>query len=143
MPQLDLANYSSQIFWFAICFAVLYFYTSRIIIPRIVKISSKRTDLIESETNLSFQLEQKISDLKKNSEEIRSASSTSYQGKIDEANKNAIGLREKSLSDLKQKIAVMTDSSRQEIIEFATHSEQKKEEVVEDFIKSIKQKLFS
>lgn len=143
MPQLDLANYSSQIFWFAICFAVLYFYTSRIIIPRIIKISAKRTDLIESETNLSFQLEQKIADLQKNSEEIRSASSTSYQGKIDEANKNAGELREKSLSDLKQKIAVMTDSSRQEIIKFATHCEQKKEEVVEDFIKSIKQKLFN
>lgn len=35
LPQLDVATYSSQIFWLIICLGILYYSLSRIYIPRL------------------------------------------------------------------------------------------------------------
>ncbi len=143
MPQLDLATYSSQIFWFAVCFAFLYIYASKLIIPRIKAITSNRSRLISTETNQAFKLEQEIKRLKEQTESLKNQSNIAYKNKLDETEKWSISYRQKALNDLKQKIEIMSNSSRQEIIDFATHSEQKKEQIVSDFIKSIKTKIFS
>ncbi len=143
MPQLDYTTYSSQVFWFIICFIFLYYYISELIIPRIKHITSNRSRLISLETNNAFKLEQQISKLKDQSEGFRRESAITYKKKIEEAEKKVLEDKQKALGDLKQKIEVMTNNSRQEIIKFMTHSEQQKEEIVAEFIKSIKTKILN
>lgn len=35
MPQFDVRSFPSQIFWLVVCFAILYFLMSRLVLPRI------------------------------------------------------------------------------------------------------------
>lgn len=49
MPQLELATYSSQIFWLAITFAILYFYLAKGPLPVIRQVLHNRQQRIESD----------------------------------------------------------------------------------------------
>lgn len=142
MPQLDISNFSSQIFWFLLCFVFLYFYLNKIIIPRIDKIISNRKKIIEDDTNRSFALQQKIDKLKQESFDIRNSSNIDYKNKIDQAHKKALNSRDIAILKLKDRIETMSINSKDEIIKFVTHCEQQKEKLVNDFIISIKTKLF-
>lgn len=46
MPQLDLSNYFSQIFWTVICLSVIFFTFKHIYIPRIQDVFNKRSKRI-------------------------------------------------------------------------------------------------
>jgi F-type H+-transporting ATPase subunit b len=142
MPQLDISNFSSQIFWFLLCFVFLYFYLNKIIIPRIDKIILNRKKIIEDDTNRSFALQQKIDKLKQESFDIRNSSNIDYKNKIDQAHKKALNSRDIAILKLKDRIETMSINSKDEIIKFVTHCEQQKEKLVKDFIISIKTKLF-
>ncbi|MAZ80577.1 MAG: hypothetical protein CMP18_02200 [Rickettsiales bacterium] len=142
MPQLDISNFSSQIFWFLLCFVFLYFYLNKIIIPRIDKIILNRKKIIEDDTNQSFALQQKIDKLKQESFDIRNSSNIDYKNKIDQAHKKALNSRDIAILKLKDRIETMSINSKDEIIKFVTHCEQQKEKLVKDFIISIKTKLF-
>ena len=142
MPQLDISNFSSQIFWFLLCFVFLYFYLNKIIIPRIDKIILNRKKIIEDDTNQSFALQQKIDKLKQESFDIRNSSNIDYKNKIDQAHKKALNSRDIAILKLNDRIETMSINSKDEIIKFVTHCEQQKEKLVKDFIISIKTKLF-
>ena len=142
MPQLDISNFSSQIFWFLLCFVFLYFYLNKIIIPRIDKIILNRKKIIEDDTNRSFALQQKIDKLKQESFDIRNSSNIDYKNKIDQAHKKALNSRDIAILKLNDRIETMSINSKDEIIKFVTHCEQQKEKLVKDFIISIKTKLF-
>ena len=60
MPQLDFILDPSQIFWFVLCFIVLYLSAHFVIIPRIRAIISRRNDLIENDKSLAEELEKQI-----------------------------------------------------------------------------------
>ncbi len=143
MPQLDFTTYSSQIFWFAICFTFLYFYVNKFILPRVKGIINNRSRLISTETNKAFKLEQEILKLKKESDNLRKESNLAYKRKIDEAQKEALIYKQNAVKKLKDRFETMSNSSRQKIIEFTIHCEQQKEKIVFDFIKSIKTKIFN
>ena len=53
MPQVDFAHYPfiSQFFWLFISFALLYFYSSKIILPRISKTLEHRNKTIQEALN--------------------------------------------------------------------------------------------
>ncbi|WP_456238860.1 F0F1 ATP synthase subunit B family protein, partial [Sandarakinorhabdus rubra] len=42
MPQFDTANFASQLFWFGVIFAVLYFVVVRPTLPKIGKVMDAR-----------------------------------------------------------------------------------------------------
>lgn len=142
MPQLDISNFSSQIFWLIICFTILYFYLSKIIIPRIDNIISTRKNIIEEDVNQSHILQQKIDKLQQESNNIRNESSIEYKNTIDQAHKKALNSRNFAILKLKERIESMSINSKNEIIKFITHCEQEKEKLVKEFIIIIKSKLF-
>lgn len=142
MPQLDISNFSSQIFWLIICFTILYFYLSKIIIPRIDNIISSRKNIIEEDVNKTYILQQKIDKLQQESVNIRNESSVEYKNTIDQAHKKALNSRNFAILKLKERIESMSINSKNEIIKFITHCEQEKEKLVKEFIIIIKSKLF-
>jgi F-type H+-transporting ATPase subunit b len=142
MPQLDISNFSSQIFWLIICFTILYFYLSKIIIPRIDNIISTRKNIIEEDVNQSHILQQKIDKLQQESNNIRNESSIEYKNTIDQAHKKALNSRNFAILKLKERIESISINSKNEIIKFITHCEQEKEKLVKEFIIIIKSKLF-
>ena len=52
MPQFDISSFSSQLFWLAIVFAVLYFIVSRFIAPKAESILTARNRCMEE--NISY-----------------------------------------------------------------------------------------
>ena len=51
MPQLDPTSFSSQLFWLAVTFTVLYIFMDKMLIPRIRNVLEKRQTQIEHDIN--------------------------------------------------------------------------------------------
>lgn len=51
MPQLDVNSYLTQIFWLFLCYAILFTFFSRYLVPRLEKLLFERDNLING-TNL-------------------------------------------------------------------------------------------
>jgi len=47
MPQFDITVFSSQIFWLAICFGILYFVSAKLTLPKLVKVFERRWAMIQ------------------------------------------------------------------------------------------------
>jgi F-type H+-transporting ATPase subunit b len=71
MPQLDISTYIPQIFWFLICFAVLYTFVACIILPRITNILKERKRVIDADLTSAHELDSKIDDLQIRTEKLR------------------------------------------------------------------------
>jgi F-type H+-transporting ATPase subunit b len=52
MPQLDTTTFSSQLFWLGVCFLVLYFVLSYLLIPKMAGILEDRETIREEKINL-------------------------------------------------------------------------------------------
>lgn len=125
MPQLDIATYSSQLFWLTICFISLYIFTLRVSVPRISKIMEIRWQRIEGSLK-------RADEFKKQADETRET----FEASIKLA-------REKSHENLSKKInevhALMA-ARKQNITEMMAarlhsseeHISRKKEEVLAD-----------
>lgn len=55
-PQLDVSTYSSQVFWLAISFALLYILMSRIALPRVTEVLDMRQTQINTNLDRAAQL---------------------------------------------------------------------------------------
>lgn len=49
MPQLEIASYFSQLFWLAICFAIVLLFSWRISLPRLAALLQQRWEQIEGQ----------------------------------------------------------------------------------------------
>ncbi len=125
MPQLDITTYSSQIFWFAICFTILYIFVSKIISPRIAEILKIRRSVIDQDNREANDLDDKIAALEAKTAELRKNATSKYQSVVDMAVKEANSQREKTLNELKTNFENITSKSRNEISEFVKNSQQK------------------
>ena len=143
MPQLDITTYGAQIFWFLLCFATLYIFSSRIILPRIRNILKDRKAVIDADLSLATALDDKIYELHLKTESLRKDASTKYQTKLDEVAKNAATQREKMIEGLKEKIAKITDKSRSELKDFIAKSRADSEVAIKNLSQKIKEKIFN
>lgn len=141
MPQLDFSTYSSQIFWFLICFAILYYFAHFIILPRIKEIIENRDNTIQKDENLAKELDSEISNLNKKSENLKSEAGQNYKLQIEKVVKNAKENKENSLQELKDKIEEMTQNSRKEIKEFVEKSKLNSEKAAKELQEIIKNKI--
>ena len=143
MPQFDFATYSSQIFWFSICFITLYYFISRRILPRVKEIIENRTGVIDSDTNLAKKIDQEVAQIKAVTDKLRNEANNTYQSKIDDAIKGSSKAREEKIEALKTKIEQDTVKSREELQKFVEKSQKESENVIQEIIKSIKTKVFN
>ncbi len=142
MPQFDFTTYSSQIFWFAICFSLLYCFSHFIILPRILNILKDRRHVIDSDLSSAQALEDKLQALQTKTDLIKKEASQKYQSKLEEVSKTALKQREKMIEELKEKMEKMTKNSRQELKSFVENSHAKSQTAAQNLAAIIKEKLF-
>lgn len=143
MPQFDFTTFTSQIFWFAICFAILYIAAAKIILPRISDIVRARKNMVDSDKNLAIKLDEEIEKLNSKSLDLRQNSATNYQVKIEEALKNSAKEREKNIEELKNKIEEMNKKSRQDLKNFLENSKTQSAKLIQDLTQKIKTKILN
>lgn len=143
MPQFDTSKFSSQIFWFAICFAILYFFVSKIILPRIQTILEERKKAIDSDVASSQKLDQDIEKISAKTNALRQKANQQYQLKLEEANKESSAKREKLTEEMKEKIEKITNKSQEDIKKFIESTKSQSQSAINDLVKTIKSKLFN
>ncbi len=141
MPQLDFTTYSSQIFWFILCFSILYLSTHFIILPRVRSILSKRHDLIENDKNLAEEINQQIDLINNEGQENLQKANQEYLQKIEEITKKSHQERDKSMAELKHKIELKVKESRDEIKKFVDDSKASNTKIIQDLVQIIKNKI--
>lgn len=142
MPQLDFTTYSSQLFWFSICFAVLYIFVSKIILPRITRIIEERQNIVTSNTSAANALNTKLEEIEAKTKLLRKEAGQQYQIKLEEEAKKSLSQRTEAIKDLKEKIDESTKKSRQEIKDFVAKTTASNESTIKDLTNNINEKLF-
>ena len=143
MPQFDYTTYASQIFWFIICFSILYLTIYFVIIPRISQIINTRANIISSNTSIAEELQQNIIEISQKSQQIRTQAQTSYHTQINQAIKEINKNRELSLAKNKIEIAILQKQAQQKIQEFLKQSFLQNQQQIIDIANLIKNKIFS
>jgi F-type H+-transporting ATPase subunit b len=143
MPQFDYTTYASQIFWFIICFSILYLTIYFVIIPRLSKIINTRINIISSNTSIAEELQQKITEVSQKSQQLRNQAQTSYHAQINEAIKEINKNRELSIAQTKLQTAILQKKTQQKIQEFLTQSFLQNQQQIIDIANLIKNKIFS
>lgn len=143
MPQFDFTTYSSQIFWFAICFIILYTFVSLTITPRLKAIIEQRKKIINDDLQISQKLEAKIQEIRSSINKNNQDSSNIYHNQInltvEEIKKN----REEKIANLKKNIEESAKKSRLQLQDFINESQIKSIEVVDQLVKNIKSKIIN
>lgn len=143
LPQFDYTTYSSQVFWFLICFSILYFFISKIITPRISKIIENRANIINSDKSVAEELDEKILQIELKNAELLKSANEKYQQRIESVIKETSREKEQVLSDLKAKIDDMNQKSRQEIKDFVAQSQSRIEKSIQDLTNEINKKILN
>lgn len=143
LPQFDYTTYSSQVFWFLICFAILYFVISKIVTPRISQIIENRANIINSDKSAAEELDEKILQIELKNAELLKNANDKYQQRIESVIKETATEKEKMLSDLKSKIDDMNQKSRQEIKDFVAQSQSRIEKSIQDLTNEINKKILN
>lgn len=141
MPQFDFTTYLSQIFWFGLCFAILFFSAHYLILPRIREIIEKRTKLIETDQNLASEISIKTEEINKEAEMNLQQANLQYQNKIAEILKINQQIRDKKISELKENLEQKVSKSRAEIKEFIENSKTNNTKIINSIIEIIKNKI--
>lgn len=143
MPQFDFTTYSSQIFWFSICFALLYLTMHCVVLPRIRNIISERKNVIDSDVTSAEELDSQITVIRVKTDILRKDAAQKYQAKLEETTREAMKQREKMIEELKEKIDDISKKSRQELKSFVEKSQAQSESAIQNLVQTIKAKIFS
>jgi F-type H+-transporting ATPase subunit b len=143
MPQLDFTTYSSQIFWFLLCFTALYLCVSRMILPRISGILQNRKNIVDADLSSAAALDNKIHELQSKTENLRKDANQKYQIKLEEAAKNAAQSREKMIENLKEKLDQSTKKSFQELKDLIEQSHAQSKVAIQNLTSQITEKLLN
>lgn len=143
MPQFDLAVFTSQIFWLAVCFLVLYLAMSKIYLPRIKFILRKRERIVDVNTFKAHNLEKEINELNHNSEDLRKSSALQYKIAMDLAVKQIAVFREEATNNFRKSVDRIIDESNSNILRFNEESSKDSETAINKLVENISQKVFN
>lgn len=110
MPQFDVSNFSSQIFWLVVCFFVLYIFVSKYLLPRIRGIIDCRIGAIDRTITEIDNLKKEIAKTNQNSNAILKSNNKAVKDLIDQEQTN-------TEEELKQKYNEMNEKINNEIEE--------------------------
>jgi len=131
LPQLNPDSYASQVFWLLLCFAVLYFFLARNILPQMTEIIEKRENLITGDLERAAQLKEEADKTKE-----------AYEQALSQAENSAVSFMAETLQQLSQDISAQTQAAMRTIhgsLEKATAKiEKEKENAAAEIEHSIK-----
>lgn len=142
MPQFDFATFFPQIFWLLICFGVLYFFASRIILPRISSIIHARDGRINRNLNTAEKLQVKIDKLQIKSDKLRKKSTKIYNQTIQQTLAEASANREVALAKVKTDVEKMTAHAEKTIQNFIEDSKSQYQGAAQNVADILVKKIF-
>jgi len=143
MPQFDFTTYSAQIFWFSICFFVLYYSMAKVILPRIRGIIADRKNVISDDLLSTSSLNEQADSTRSKTDEILLAADIKYKSAIDEAVKEAAKRKEKSIEDFKNTAEKLIEKSQAEIEKMIQGTAAQNKEAVDNLVTLTQNKLFN
>ena len=141
MPQFDSSSFVSQIFWLVVCFSLLYYFMSKVYLPKIRSILQKRGEAIDNDTLLANNLRKRIDELNDMNSCLKSNSASNYKIIIEQSIKQSLLDRDKALGDLKKKIDKINLQSNQNIATFVKDQKSNCEVAIKEFVMVINNKL--
>lgn len=144
MPQFeDIHLFIPQVFWFAICFAVLYFFMSNIILPRIRDILEERQTTIDSNLTSTKNIEDEIAKINAKTDSIKKEATSQYQAKLEKASQEAALKRDKLNEEAKNKIEALSKKSQDDLKKFVDSTKDQSQKAIAALVKNIRLKLFN
>jgi F-type H+-transporting ATPase subunit b len=143
MPQFDPSSFSSQLFWFALCFSALYFAMSRVFLPRIRQIIKTRKEDIGNNDNKTAKLRNDIEEINSTTKELRESAAAEYKIAVEKSVKEATNQKQQQLENLKLKISTLIENSKLEIEQFKVKTQNENAELIENLATQIENKLFA
>ncbi len=125
MPQFDFSTYGAQIFWFALCFGVLYYFMHNVILPRIRNIIAERKAIVGADLASVATLEESITELRLQSDNLSLQANSKYKTAMENAVKDATKAREKAIEDFKINAEKMVQKSHEEIAKISRDAQDK------------------
>jgi F-type H+-transporting ATPase subunit b len=115
MPQLDPTWFASQFFWLIICFGVMLFLMSKIVIPRIAEVVDDRNKRVDDDLSRAEELkEQADAVFEKYSEQIASAK-TNANLILEEAKEEMLAFSKEKGDEVEKRLAKMIVDGEEQI----------------------------
>ncbi len=108
MPQFDVSSFSSQLFWLAIVFALLYFIVSRFIAPKAEAILTARNRCLEDNINNAND----YNDQAKTLDAARSTKLGEVNARVEDMQQQAIGALESHFQEQRDELKSALDTKK-------------------------------
>ena len=115
LPQLDLATYSSQVFWLIISFLVLYFLVAKLAMPRIAEVLEERQERIEDDLDKAETLKKEAYQVRIEYEKALSAAREKAQDATRHAQEEIAKQSAEAESAAQVKVTVMLEEAEKRI----------------------------
>lgn len=85
MPQLDPTWFASQVFWLFVCFVALYFMLSKLVLPPLLDIMARRTDMLATDIDTAQRLKGEAEQARQDYEKVLAQSRAAAQAQMNAA----------------------------------------------------------
>ena len=123
LPQLDLATYSSQVFWLIVSFVVLYFLVAKLAMPRIAEVLEERQERIEDDLDKAETLKKEAYQVRIEYEKALSAAREKAQEATRHAQEEIAKRSAEAESAAQVKVTVMLEEAEKRIAASKTGAE--------------------
>ena len=141
LPQLDLATYSSQVFWLIISFAVLYFLVAKLAMPRIAEVLEERQERIEDDLDKAETLKKEAYQVRIEYEKALSAAREKAQDATRHAQEEIAKRSAEAESAAQVKVTVMLEEAEKRIAASKTGAEGKPGDPISSLERSVAQEV--
>lgn len=142
MPQFDPSSFSSQLFWLAVCFGIIYFSMSKVFLPRIRDILKDRHNQINGDESIALKIQEQIDEIEVVSKNLRETSIIQYKSTLEQSAKEVAIYKEQGLIHLKSETLKMIEKSRAQIAKFKQDSQDDRQKIVNKLVEEISKKFF-
>ena len=143
MPQFETEYFASQIFWLLICFAVVYFLSKKLFMPKMSKIIDNRYDKIRQLQIDAENINKDLLEINNNIEIVRRDSTTKYSKIISEAKREFSQKRIDFVKENQSQISMLQNKSNlltEDILNDYSNSSQT---AIDVLVRKISDKLIS
>ena len=141
LPQLDLATYSSQVFWLIISFVVLYFLVAKIAMPRIAEVLEERQERIEDDLDKAETLKKEAYQVRIEYEKALSAAREKAQEATRHAQEEIAKRSAEAESAAQVKVTVMLEEAEKRIAASKTGAEGQPGDPISSLERSVAQEV--
>ena len=141
LPQLDLATYSSQVFWLVISFVVLYFLVAKLAMPRIAEVLEERQERIEDDLDKAETLKKEAYQVRIEYEKALSAAREKAQDATRHAQEEIAKRSAEAESAAQVKVTVMLEEAEKRIAASKTGAEGKPGDPISSLERSVAQEV--